>query len=82
MINWIDDKWIGTDKIGHFLLHFVVGFSYTKFLNDSIGGIIFSEWFGCFYEYYDSVRGTGASWKDLIANNLGMVTGVIWGVIL
>jgi len=79
MIEWIDDGWIGIDKLGHFILHFIVGFSYMKILKDPIGGIVFSECFGGLYELYDSARGVGASAKDLIWNNIGMISGIIIG---
>lgn len=80
-IEWRDDGWFGRDKVGHFILHFSIGFFYTKVLRCAPGGIIFSESFGFAWEMYDSARGVGASRKDLIYNNLGMITGTVLGMV-
>jgi uncharacterized protein YfiM (DUF2279 family) len=81
-IHWIDDGWWGRDKVLHFCLHFGIAFFYTRWLRCPTGGAIFSEAWGLLWEIYDSTRGTGASWKDLIANNLGMICGTIVGLII
>jgi len=81
LINWIDDGWFGLDKIGHFLLHCAIGFTYAKWAT-WWGGLFFSEAFGFAWEMYDGARGVGASWKDLIANNLGFIVGTTLGLVV
>jgi len=81
-IHWVDDGWLGRDKLFHFVLHFSVGFLYTRWLKEPVGGVIFIDAWGLLWEIYDSARGTGASWKDLIANNLGMLAGTFIGILL
>jgi len=78
-IHWIDDGWFGKDKALHFALHFAFGMLYTWGLHCPVGGVLFSEVFGFEWEMYDSARGTGASWRDLIANNAGLICGTIFG---
>ena len=75
------DKWLADDKVAHFLGHCAIGLIYTKFKHDPVGGGILSAIWGVQHEYLDSVLGTGASWKDLVANFLGWLTGTVLGLI-
>lgn len=76
-ILWIKDKWWGKDKRDHFLLHFGIVLFYRFIFLDVWGGIATSILWGCLYELYDSVRGVGASWRDIVWNCLGAITGGI-----
>jgi len=91
-ITWTDDGWLGKDKIFHFALHFAIvlvggfalpwlAFGRTHWLLVAFACLV-SIAFGFVWEMYDSARGPGASWKDLIWNNLGMILAVIAGVLL
>lgn len=80
-IDWIDDGWGGTDKLFHAFFHFGIGWAFA--LHGAwFGGILFSESFGWLYEMYDSARGVGASGKDLLANNVGLVLGTALGLLI
>jgi len=90
-ITWIDDGWKGRDKAFHFALHFGIVFAGGFLLPWlAFGGthwllIVFaclvSEVVGIIWEMYDSARKVGASWKDLIANNAGLLLAVILGIL-
>ena len=80
-IEWTNDKWIGWDKLYHAILHGVVAYFFMG-MGCALGAslaiklliagftLFWTISFGGQYEMYDSARGVGASWRDMLSGNL------------
>lgn len=71
--------WGNFDKGAHLFLHFLIIIMLVIIFHRSLWlAIVISEGWGILWECLDWVRGNGASKMDLLANNLGMIMGVIF----
>jgi len=68
------------DKLGHFVCHYFAAHLTDAWFQSLDKVLIVAIWFfiGVLYEFFwDVPRGRKASWKDMIANLVGDVLGVL-----
>lgn len=69
------------DKILHFLVCYVIVFTFIAFEHLFIGLAIAIVLSFC-KEFYDKISYNGWSWADLIADSIGILLGVLVGILL
>jgi len=68
-----------SDKLAHCFLHFLIVITLVIIFHRSLWlAIVISEGWGIFWELFDWAREIGVSKYDLIANNIGMILGIIF----
>lgn len=96
-LDWRDDRWLSRngnilpyDKLEHFLSYALAMFILIYWIELSpITSLIILELLGIAWEikdglvpYNDKGNIEGFSWKDLIANNVGLLIGGIFGYLV
>lgn len=82
LILWLSNKiGVQSDKILHFLVCFVVAFV-LSFVNPIFGAVV-ALIIGLYKEFIDSHKvGNTWSWGDLLADVLGIISGILmWFII-
>lgn len=76
VLNYIQEKVHEKDKQQHFVISFLITII-SLFLMSVLNTMVFVITIGVLKEIWDSYKGTGFCWIDMLSNMIGMLSGII-----